>query len=83
MTLLDLFPLALLVERYALGVGLIGAVVAAVGVYGIRRFRQANRVIDKAREDLVRARLIEERNRLEDRDLFAVAAHCDGKEFRP
>lgn len=83
MTVLDLVRAAFLVQTYAMGVAGFGVVLTAAGLFGIRRFRKANREVDLAREDFVRARIIADRNRLLDRDLMAVATEVDGKEFRP
>lgn len=73
------------VQRAALAVAAVAVLLVVTGLARIfvHRWREANRLIDRVREDVRRAEHLDHRNRLEDRDLFAVAAHCDGREFQP
>jgi LPXTG-motif cell wall-anchored protein len=58
------------VNGVLLWVGIVGAVLVAAGLLGIRRSRRASAVVH---EDRVRAEHLESRNRLQDRDLMALA----------
>jgi hypothetical protein len=68
------------VNGVLLWVGIVGALLVAAGLWGIRRSGRAAAV---AHEDLVRAEHLESRNRLQDRDLMALALDpADSQECR-
>lgn len=68
------------VNGVLLWVGIAGALLVAVGLLGIRRSR---RIAAVAHEDRVRAEVLDGRNRLQDRDLMALALDpADSQECR-
>lgn len=80
-----LFSHAKQVQLALLIIYVAGGVLLTVGLFGAtaHRLRADWQLVDQVQEDVRRAELLEERNRLQDRDLFAVAAHVDGEEWRP
>lgn len=63
----------------------VGTLLLAVGLVGVTayRLRADWQLVNRVQEDVRRAEHLDARNRLLDRDLFAVADQVGGTEMRP